>query len=306
MLPPLKSLVAFEACARHQSITKAADELHVTQAAISQHIKALEGYLGFALFNREKRRLKLSLQGQQYYPTVHQSLRAISHQTKALTHRNEPQLLAVKVNTSFAYHWLLPMLDDFYQQHPYIQIKLHSGDWPQLEANQTHIDVEIVNGQPRADFHSELLCKEYWLAICSPAFKHKHAQALQTGKIEELPGIFVRGYAEGWHEWLTSSSSNVSPPIQQYEVESSMMGLELAAQDAGIMLCRSLNAIPMLKNGRVVMINSHIIPATDNHYLQYDQNLSTPKVTLFSEWLRKAFLQRRPEESFFSAVNQQQ
>ncbi|MGF1701635.1 LysR substrate-binding domain-containing protein [Photobacterium makurazakiensis] len=302
MLPPLKSLVAFEACARHNSITKAAEELHVTQAAISQHIKALEHYLGFPLFNREKRRLKLSIQGLQYYPTVHQSLRAISTQTKALTHRNEPQLLSVKVNTSFAYHWLIPILDDFYQQHPYIRIKLYSEDWPQLEATQTNVDIEIVNGQPNPEQHTELLCKEYWIAVCSPDFKKKHNEAIQAGTFEKLPGIYVRGYAEGWHEWMASSAHNSSPPVQHYEVDSTLMGLELAAQSAGLMLCRSLNAIPQLKSGRIIMINNHLIASTDSHYLQYDKNNAPPKVNLFTAWLRQKLLTLRPDEQFFSAI----
>ncbi|MGR5062657.1 LysR substrate-binding domain-containing protein [Photobacterium sp. DNB22_13_2] len=302
MLPPLKSLVAFEACARHQSITKAAQELHVTQAAISQHIKALEQYLGFALFNRENRRLKLSVRGQQYYPTVHQSLRAISHQTKALTHRNEPQQLTVKVNTSFCYYWLLPQLQDFCQRYPFIQVKLHTEDWPQLQANQTKVDIEIVNGQPSKELHSELLCKEYWIAVCSPEFKAQHNEELAQCALEQLPGIYVRGYTEGWHEWLSSNTLSNSPPLQQYEVDSTMMGLELAAQGAGIMLCRSLNALPLLQSKRIVVFNDSTISSTDCHYLQYERNHAPPKVTLFTGWLQQRFLALQPEKALVDAL----
>ncbi|WP_394242875.1 LysR family transcriptional regulator [Vibrio astriarenae] len=304
MLPPLKSLVAFEACARLHSISKAAAELNVTQAAVSQHIKALEQFLGFALFNREQRRLKLSKQGQKYYPIVHQSLLAIRNQTQALTYQSEPQQITIKVNTSFAYFWLVPMLDDFYKAHPYINVRLHTEDWPQLDDEQTLVDIEIVNGQPNGDDYGELICKEYWVAICSPRFRKRYYEELEQGKFDQLPGIYVRGYAEGWPDWLASNEFSCCAPIKQYEVGSSMMGLELVAKDAGVMLCRSLNATPLLSNGEAVTISDKVMSASDSHFLTYNRHLSAPKVTLFTQWFRHKMLEQRPEEAFFRALKQ--
>ncbi|WP_264875093.1 LysR substrate-binding domain-containing protein [Vibrio agarivorans] len=306
MLPPLKSLVAFEACARHQSISKAANELHVTQAAISQHIKSLEQYLGFALFNREQRRLRLSAQGQKYYPTVHQSLLAIRNQTQALTHNTEPQQLTIKVNTSFAFCWLAPMLEDFYHQHPYINVRLHTDDWPQLEGSQPMLDVEIVNGPANSEGCGELVCKEYWVAVCSPSFRDKHAALIDGGQFEQLPGIYVRGYSEGWPEWLSMNGFSCTAPNRQYEVGSTMMGLELAAKGAGVMLCRSLNAIPQLAKGEVVAVSDKVMSATDCHYLTYNRHQAPPKVTLFTQWFKQKLLEQRPEEMFFRVLNASQ
>lgn len=303
MLPPLKSLVAFEACARHQSISKAANELHVTQAAVSQHIKSLEQYLGFALFNREQRRLRLSSQGQQYYPTVRQSLLAIRNQTQALTHKAQPEQLTIKVNTSFAYFWLAPMLADFHHKYPYIHIRLHTDDWPQLEESQSMLDVEIVNGPTNSEAGGELVCKEYWLALCSPEFRNTHAELIETGQFEQLPGIYVRGYSEGWPEWLSLNGFSCSAPNRQYEVGSTMMGLELAAKGAGVMLCRSLNAGPLLAKGEVVAVSDKVMSATDCHYLLYNRHQAPPKVTLFTQWFKQKLLELRPEEVFFSALN---
>ncbi|PMH46142.1 hypothetical protein BCU68_08705 [Vibrio sp. 10N.286.49.B3] len=302
MMPPLKSLVAFEACARNQSILKAANELHVTQAAISQHIKTLEQFLGFALFNREQRRLKLSAKGQKYYPVIHQSLLAIRSQTQTLTHQNEPQQLSIKVNTSFAYYWLVPMLDDFYQQHPYIHVRLHTEDWPQLDGNELPMDIEIVNGKAKVSEHSELICQEYWVAVCSPAFKLKYVQALEKGQYDKLPGIYVTGYAEGWHEWLVKNALPCTAPIKQYEVGSSMMGLELVVQGAGIMLCRSLNATPLLKSGQIVAVSENIMTATESHFLTYNRQKATPKVSLFTQWFKQKLIDKRPDELFFNAL----
>ncbi|MDR9826261.1 LysR substrate-binding domain-containing protein [Vibrio sp. FNV 38] len=303
MLPPLKSLVAFEACARHKSISKAADELHVTQAAVSQHIKSLEQFLGFALFNREQRRLRLSPEGQKYYPTVHQSLLAIRNQTQALTHQNEPQQLTIKVNTSFAYYWLVPMLEDFYRQHPYINVRLHTDDWPQLEESQSTVDIEIVNGPSKGQEYGELVCKEYWLAVCSPSFLEKYQIQIELGAFDQLPGIYVTGYSEGWLEWLANNAFSCASPNRQYEVGSTMMGLELAVKGAGVMLCRSLNAVPLLSSGAVVAISDRVMSATDCHYLTYNRHQATPKVTLFTQWFRQKLLEQRPEEMFFEALS---
>lgn len=306
MLPPLKSLVAFEACARNQSISKAAQELHVTQAAVSQHIKTLEQFLGFPLFNREHRRLRLSKEGQKYYPTIHQSLFAIRNQTQAMTHSSEPQQLTIKVNTSFAYYWLVPMLEDFYDQHPYINVRLHTDDWPQLEASQSTVDIEIVNGQGNEHPYSELICKEYWVAVCSPNFYDAHRDQILSGAFDQLPGIYVTGYAEGWPEWLANNAFSCSSPKRQYEVGSTMMGLELASKGAGVMLCRSLNAVPLLTSGKVIALSDKVMSASDCHYLTYNHQKAPPKVTLFTLWFKQQLLKKRPEEMFFQALEASQ
>ncbi|WP_052771975.1 LysR substrate-binding domain-containing protein [Vibrio mexicanus] len=306
MLPPLKSLVAFEACARNQSISKAAQELHVTQAAVSQHIKTLEQFLGFALFNREHRRLTLSTAGQKYYPTVHQSLFAIRNQTQAMTHNNQAQQLTIKVNTSFAYFWLVPMLEDFYRKHPYINVRLHTDDWPQLEDNHSEADIEIVNGQGNENQYGELICKEYWVAVCSPSFYEAHCDQILSGAFDQLPGIYVRGYAEGWPEWLATHAFSCPSPNRQYEVGSTMMGLELAAKGAGVMLCRSLNAVPLLTNGEVIALSDKVMSAADCHYLSYNRHQAPPKVTLFTLWFKQQLLKKRPEDLFFKALEASQ
>ena len=107
-LPPLKALRAFEAAARHLSFTKAAQELFVTQAAISHQVKALEEHLGLPLFRRFNRRLMLTDMGQSYYPALRDAFESMAQATQRLRHQDEDNALKISVLPSLAAKWLMP------------------------------------------------------------------------------------------------------------------------------------------------------------------------------------------------------
>ena len=127
-LPPLNALRAFEAAARNLSFTRAADELFVTQAAISHQVKALEEYLGITLFRRYNRRLELTEAGRAYLPGLRDAFDQIDLATKRLTPRSENRSLKISVLPSFAAKWLMPRLAGFQIRHPDIDVLVSASD----------------------------------------------------------------------------------------------------------------------------------------------------------------------------------
>ena len=128
-IPGLELLVAFETAARHQSFTRAAEELSLTQSAVCRQIASLEDYLGVRLFNRIKKRVTLSEAGQIYAKQVRESLRRVEHDTMSLmAHRGSGGVVELAVIPTFATRWLIPRLADFRAHHPGISIDYVHGD----------------------------------------------------------------------------------------------------------------------------------------------------------------------------------
>jgi LysR family glycine cleavage system transcriptional activator len=125
-LPPLNALVVFEAAARHLSFTRAAQSLHVTQAAVSHQIKALEEWLGISLFHRIGRGhgLALTEAGREYLPRVNGALDSIRGATSAVMDRRRPRVLSIASLDSFAMLWLLPRLNRFPRAHPEFDVRI--------------------------------------------------------------------------------------------------------------------------------------------------------------------------------------
>ncbi len=127
-LPPLNALRAFEAAARHLSFTKAADELNVTQAAISHQVKTLEDWLGLKLFRRMNRALRLTEEGQGYLPPVADALDGLDGATRGLLRGDAARTLTVSTMDSFAADWLVPKLKRFRALHPEIDVRITTSD----------------------------------------------------------------------------------------------------------------------------------------------------------------------------------
>jgi LysR family glycine cleavage system transcriptional activator len=167
-LPPLNALKAFEASARQLSFTRAAEELFVTQAAISHQIKSIEEFLGIKLFMRKNRALLLSEEGQAYYLDIKDVFNTINDATERLLARGDKGAITVSLQASFAIQWLVPRLNAFNTLHPDIDIRIKAVDKPESSLTED-VDVAIYYGRGHwADIHAEQLQKEYLVPVCSP------------------------------------------------------------------------------------------------------------------------------------------
>src|SRR6187397_1233964 len=167
-LPPLNALKAFEAAARHESFTRAAEELFVTQGAVSHQVKALETELGVKLFNRERQRLIITEAGRDYLTVVRDAFDRIAMGTERLLQRQNAGVLTVSTSPDFAAKWLVHRLGHFAEAHAEIDLRV-SGTLHHVDFAREEVDLAVRHGDgnwPGLD--AVRLSREQLFAVCSP------------------------------------------------------------------------------------------------------------------------------------------
>ena len=202
-LPPLNALKAFEAAARHLSFTKAAEELFVTQAAVSHQIKALEEFLSMKLFLRRNRTLLLTEEGQAYFLELKDIFKHLQEATERLLAKGSKGAITVAMPPSFASQWLVPRISRFSIEHPDIDVRIKAVDFDEgfLEDD---VDVAIYYGKGRwSGVKADKLHTEYLTPLCSPMLFNgpKPLNSLSDLKHHVLLHDLSR---EAWKNWLKS------------------------------------------------------------------------------------------------------
>src|SRR4051812_21860602 len=141
-LPPLSSLRAFEAASRHQSFTRAAEELFVTQGAVSRHVAALEGWLKVRLFSRNARGIELTPKGAVFFRSVRGALDQLEYGTRQLQQKPDEKTLRLKLPPTFAIRWLMPRLARFHAFKPDIDVQITTSHHP-VNFNREDVDACI-------------------------------------------------------------------------------------------------------------------------------------------------------------------
>src|SRR6266508_3529172 len=169
-LPSLNALTAFEAAARHESFTKAAQELHVTQGAVSHQVKALETELGLRLFTRHRQRLAITDPGRSYLEVVRDAFDRLALGTDRLVQRQKSGVLTVTTSPNFAAKWLVHRLGRFVETHPDIDLRV-SASLQHIDFAHEDIDLAIRHGDGNwPALHVTRLCLEELFPVCSPKF----------------------------------------------------------------------------------------------------------------------------------------
>src|SRR5436853_2220311 len=167
-LPPLNALKAFEAIARHLSFAKAADELHVTPAALSHQIRALEGQLGLALFHRRTRAIELTDAGRLVYPGLHAGFESVRNAIGQLARARDGNVLVISATPGLVAKWLIPRLWRFLRAYPDIDARV-SGTLKIVDFAAEGVDVGIrLSKQITSDLHVELLFTDSMIAVYAP------------------------------------------------------------------------------------------------------------------------------------------
>lgn len=208
-IPSMTSLVVLEAAARRLSFTKAADELGVTQAAVSRQVQALEQELGFALFRRLHRRVELTERGRILAGVLSQSFGLIARTIASLRAQSEEDELVIGATVAFTQLWLLPRISEFRRLHPDTKLRLVTQDTP-IDLERDMVDVVIRFGDGSwPDGRSLLLCEDDLFPVCSPAYADTRplpgtlAELLDHALLDHEPAN--PGWI-GWKEWLAAFS----------------------------------------------------------------------------------------------------
>ena len=283
-LPPLNWLRAFEASARALSFTAAAQELHMTQSAVSQQIKSLENALGRTLFYRRVRGLELTDEGRGYLPTVQAAFATLEEGTALLVGRNDPDVLELHANLSFAIFWLSPRLGRFMDEFPWVQLNVATSIWPQ-ERPSGSAAVEIVFGQGKWESRvGQRLTHDALFPVCAPALGariHSTADLLRE-RLLDLPGTL-----QSWDAWLVASTAGELPgkPLV-HRASTWAVSLEWAMQGLGVALAHETVASHLISTGRLVRPLDFSLPMKEAYYLIAPEGSHTNAAAqAFKGWL---------------------
>ncbi len=289
-LPPLNALRAFEASARQLSFTRAAEELFVTQAAISHQIKALEEHLGIKLFMRKNRSLLLTDEGQSYYLDIKDIFNSIYDATERLLARGAKGAITVSSQASFAIQWLVPRLTAFNALHPEIDVRIKAVD--QAENSLTEdVDVAIYYGRGRwPNIHADKLHTEYLIPVCSPLL-------LQENSLNGKPALITLDdlaqhtllhdtSRRDWKRWFKQvgvRGGNVNHgPIFSH----SAMVVQAALHGQGVALAYSVLAKPDIDSGRLVCPFNDVLISKNSYFIVCrESQKELGKIEAFRQWM---------------------
>lgn len=288
-LPSTASLSVFEVAARHQSYTKAADELALTQSAVFRQIAGLEALLGVKLFQRHRRGVVLTDAGRVYAQQVRSRLDEIERDALTVMARGgQGGTLEIAVVPTFATKWLIPRLPSFHAEHPDVDVHLRVSTRPFL-FDDTPFDAAIHAGQQAWPGTQGLpLMPEHLLPVCSPAllggrrgFRPKdwqHCTLLQ---------LSTRPYA--WREWFAVQGLQVEGDMAGPRLELFSMAAEAAIHGLGVALVPTFVAQQEIVAARLVALAAEPLPSGRRYLLVYpDQKASNPTLQRFAAWLQRA------------------
>lgn len=284
-LPPLNALRAFEAAARHLSFTKAAGELHVTQAAISHQIKSLEEWLGMPLFKRQNRALLLTDAGQAYLPPLREAFDRIQDATSKLQQRDRSGALTVSTFTSFAAKWLVPRLGRFAAAHPDIEVRLAIND-VLMDFSSDSVDVGIRYGSGAwRGLHAERLMTEVVFVVCSPRLLEGPSPLSRPEDLRHHT-MLHDDLPEDWETWLEAAGVGGIRARRDLAFNHSEMVLQAAIDGLGVALGRSVLVADDLAAGRLVKPFALELPTIAAYYFVCPEGTQDrPKVKAFRDWV---------------------
>lgn len=272
-LPPLTWLRSFEAAARHLSFSAAADELGLTQSAISQQVRSLEERLGTQLFQRQPRGLALTDDGRKLLPKVEAGLETLAAATALFDTGPTGGLLTIATSVSIAQWIIAPRIQTFQIAHPNTRVRILSTIWPD-DFKSSIADVEIRFGSERqVGAGAKRLLPDKLIAVRAPN---------SPKRLKAQPLIETVGASDGWRSWAKQAGQRVEiDPV--IHVDSYGLALDLAANGAGIALISSLLASHAVESGRVVRAHPTSIESADGYFLAV--NAKSPATTAFKNWL---------------------
>lgn len=285
-LPSRSSLIAFEAAARHQSFTSAATELTLTESAISRQILVLENQLGLKLFNRVKKRVRLTKAGLLYSKQIRKSLAQMEQDmTNIMSHGGTREVLELAVLPTFCSQWLIPRIGCFYQQYPDIIINMSARSVMFLFRDTT-FDAAIHFGQPTwPGTGAEYLFKEDVVAVCKPNLI-SNKKELCAEDILPYPLLHLSSRSDAWQHWLQATEVSGISTMLGARYEHFSILISAACAGLGVALIPRFLIEKELKRNELVIVLEQPQQSDDAYYLIYpEENSTNSALTCFRNWL---------------------
>ncbi|MFD2644353.1 LysR substrate-binding domain-containing protein [Pseudomonas japonica] len=282
--PPLNALRGFEAAARLGSFHKAAEELHLTQSAISQQIRSLETFLEQPLFHRSGRSVSLTDAGYDLHATTQAMLQHLSVGIRRLDQYRKPNQLVVNTTPAFARHWLLPRLGDFHRQHPEVDLWLFTTFEVPDMATQT-VDLSLRDDlEPQAECSHQVLFEDRLYPACHPDLLAQPAAQRTT----------LHGEREmDWSRWSVLGGEDVGQRTHGLNFSDPGLLLDAACEGHGVALVSQLLAARAEEKGLLRALSERRVAGPEWACLVHQDSEKSPLTRSFMGWVREALAVQR-------------
>ncbi|WP_172298872.1 transcriptional regulator GcvA [Pseudoruegeria sp. HB172150] len=287
-LPPLTSLRAFEAAARHMSFSKAAEELHVTPAAMSFQIKSLEDHLGAPVFHRLNRAVELTEAGKALYPGVQDGFAALQGAWAAARRVLDTQTLTVTAGPAFTAKWLAPRMFGFARAHPDIELRF-AATARVLDFERDGVDVAIRHGYgPDEGLFSMPILEDWFTPMMTPALAeaYKTPESLLAAPLLHDDSIAHFNPRCDWPEWFRANGFEAGP-LGGSHFNQGDHAIDAALSGAGVLMGRVALTSDALQDGRLVAPFPVALTTEAQVRVLCPKGTETlPRVKAFIDWLR--------------------
>ncbi|MEX1057192.1 MAG: transcriptional regulator GcvA [Natronospirillum sp.] len=293
-LPTFAAMQCFESAARHLSFTRAAEELNLTQSAVSKQVAQLESILEHNLFTRIRRRLHLTAEGVLYLAEVRKVLSQVEMSTRYMqAYGGENEVLNVSTLPTFGARWLLPRLNGFRLQHPRVFLNIANCSEP-FDLEQESVDVAFFYGHGRwPKAACTKLRDEAVVPVCSPDIVNV-AELESPKQLTKLVLLQLSSRPEQWHDWFAAQNLYTSHSYYGPRFDSFDMILRAARSGCGVALVPRFLAQEELSEGKLVVPWDYEIAGTGAYYMAVPEHKTgLPKVQYFRDWV----LERAPIEN---------
>jgi LysR family transcriptional regulator, glycine cleavage system transcriptional activator len=283
-LPPLNALKAFEAAARYESFTRAAEELCVTQGAVSHQVKALEAELGVKLFSRERQRLVITEAGRNYVDVVRDAFDRIAVGTERLLQRQNTGVLTVSTSHNIAAKWLVYRLGRFAEAHPGIDVRI-SASREHIDFARADVDMAIRHGDGRPDgLHMTRLYVEELHVVCSPKLLTGPRAIATPADLASHTLLHIENH--DWRQWLALAGVTSVDAARGPAFNQASMAIDAAVDGQGVALARTALAARDLISGRLVRPFKLSLPVPYAYWIVCPKaTAELPKIAAFRNWL---------------------
>jgi LysR family glycine cleavage system transcriptional activator len=293
-LPPLNAVRAFEAAARHLSITLAAAELSVTPGAVSRQIRQLEDQLGVQLFKRGHRQITLTRQGADYFRAVSKAIEIVRDATQRLTKRAQRKQLKIRAYTTFAMRWLIPRLSGFHAAHPEIEVLL-TASLDDVDFRKEDLDGAVRLGDGHWPGSKSLRLVPNILApVASPALMAAGPKLKKPADLRHHTLLHSIARPDDWGRWLdTAGAARQVDARAGMTYQSSAMAYAAAIEGQGLAMAQLFLVENDLRDSKLVMPFRHTVDMGDYTYylLTPGHRAESPMMATFRSWMLDQFEQ---------------
>lgn len=259
-LPPLEWIRVFEAAARLGSFTAAAEELGLTQAAVSQRIRNLELRIGAHLFDRQARGVSLSTQGEAWQPHVQAALSQLAHSTSNLFAAPRRKV-SIAASGSIIELWIAPRLPDIVKALPHLQLSFETIQrLPDYSRSEADLEIRFGNGT-WPDMKGVRLYAEELAPVAAP-----HLLEQANGDWRSLPRIALSGPRHGWSDW-TTAQGELPPPVPMLRFDTFVQALRAAEAGAGVLLSSLPLCSAAIDAGRLVRLGQESLHMDESYWI---------------------------------------